>query len=51
MPGIAIISSNGVITGISSFLFSTDTTIMVSYAERGITKNDTVSVIFSQSFC
>ena len=56
IPGIAILSSSGVITGTSyattSYnLSSTNGIIMVSYTEDSITKTDTVLVVFTQPYC
>ena len=41
----ATVSSNGVITGVSSCSASTPVTITVSYTEDSITKTDTISVV------
>jgi hypothetical protein len=43
----ATVSSNGIITGVSSCSASTPVTITVSYTEDSITKTDTISVIVS----
>ena len=44
-PSVATVSSDGVITGVSSCTASTPVTITVTYMEDGITKTDTVSVV------
>ena len=44
-PSVATVSSDGVITGVSSCTASTPVTITVSYTEDGITQTDTISVI------
>jgi len=43
----ATVSSNGIITGVSSCSASTPVTITVSYTEDSITKDDTVSVVIT----
>ena len=44
-PSVATVSSDGVITGVSSCTASTPVTITVTYTEDSITQTDTVSVI------
>ena len=44
-PSVATVSSDGVVTGVSSCEAATPVTITVTYTENGITQTDTVSVI------